>query len=96
MSYDSWIWKVEPVSPSGASTSDTEDDKFYSDDRSPSSSPSPSVTNDPIDTPLYDETPSRAQVATKLLEQLDEYIKEGEISFLFCTYLVNYLVYHEK
>ncbi|XP_015119996.1 activating transcription factor of chaperone isoform X1 [Diachasma alloeum] len=78
MSYESWMWKVEPVSPSGTSTGDSEDDRFYTDDKS--LSPSSSIISDPNDGALYGETPSRAQVATQLLEELDEYIKEEPFS----------------
>lgn len=73
---DSWVWKFEPVSPSGTSGGEAEDDWLYIDDNK-----STSLNIDGNDEPeLYSEHPSRAQVATKLLEELDEWIKEEPFS----------------
>jgi len=71
---DSWVWKAEPVSPSGTSAGEAEDDWLYTDDKSTSLNTSVSEPE------LYDEHPSRAQVAKKLLEELDEWIKEEPFS----------------
>ncbi|KAH0553293.1 hypothetical protein KQX54_001274 [Cotesia glomerata] len=76
--YENWIWKAEPDSPSGASIGEAEDDWIYIDDQSST------LVNDVLDPELYDENPTRAQVASKLLEQLDELVKE------VCTYLIKH------
>ncbi|XP_015590816.1 activating transcription factor of chaperone isoform X2 [Cephus cinctus] len=71
-----WTWKVEPISPSGTPPPDTNDDEWLSFEY-----------ETPVDTPsnateqhMYDDHPTRAQVATKLLEELDEWIKEEPFS----------------
>lgn len=68
-----WVWKLEPQSPNGTSQADVEDDWLLLDDKSLE------FTNaaEPV---MYDDQPSRAQVATKLLEELDEWIKEEPFS----------------
>ncbi|XP_043262320.1 activating transcription factor of chaperone isoform X1 [Colletes gigas] len=68
-----WSWKFEPVSPKGASSSDVEDDWLLFDDKSVE--PTKNVVK-----PIYDDHPTRAQVATKLLEELNEWIKEEPFS----------------
>ncbi|KAG8036377.1 hypothetical protein G9C98_003699 [Cotesia typhae] len=68
--HENWIWKAEPDSPSGASIGEAEDDWIYIDDQSSI------LVNDVLEPELYDENPTRAQVASKLLEQLDELVKE--------------------
>lgn len=73
---DSWAWKLEPVSPSGISAGEAEDDWLYTDDTE-STSLLKTIASDPE---LYDDRPSPAQVATKLLEELDEWIKEEPFS----------------
>lgn len=72
---ESWVWKFEPVSPSGTSVGEAEEDWLYIEDSKPTSS-----SIDGSETELYKEHPSRAQVATKLLEELDEWIKEEPFS----------------
>lgn len=67
-----WSWKFEPVSPSGTLPADPEDDWFLFDDRSVES------TKNASEPAFYEDHPTRAQVATKLLEELDEWIKEGK------------------
>jgi cyclic AMP-dependent transcription factor ATF-4 len=73
---ESWIWKVEPSSPDGTSIGDADDD-WLSVESKPTS-----PINDNNDHVLYEENivPSRAEVATKLLEELDEWIKEEPFS----------------
>ncbi|XP_008549915.1 activating transcription factor of chaperone isoform X1 [Microplitis demolitor] len=68
--HEQWIWKAEPDSPSGTSIGEAEDDWISIDDKSST------LINDVLDPELYDENPTRAQVASKLLEQLDELVKE--------------------
>lgn len=72
---DSWIWKEEPISPS-SSIENGDDTWLIYDDKSESSI----NDNETSDSALYEENecPSRAQVASKLLDELDEWIKEGE------------------
>lgn len=69
-----WLWKFEPESPSGASQVEVEDDWFLSDDKSID------PTNNAAETDSLGKNSSRAQVATKLLEELDEWIKEEPFS----------------
>lgn len=64
-----WLWKLEPVSPSG--TLEVEDDWVLFNDKSVD------PTNNVAEPVMYEDHPTRAQVATKLLEELDEWIKEG-------------------
>lgn len=72
------MWKFEPVSPSG--TPPLIDDKWLlSDDKSVES---PNNAAEPV---MYDDHPNRAQAAKKLLEELDEWIKEGNC-FIFVFY----------
>lgn len=69
-----WLWKHEPVSPSGTpplEINDAGDDWLLLDDKSIEFSKNAA---EPV---MYDDNPSRAQVAKKLLEELDEWIKEG-------------------
>lgn len=69
-----WLWKSEPVSP-GCGTPPLEiNDWFLFDDKSIEFSKNAA---EPV---MYDDNPSRAQVATKILEQLDEWIKEEPFS----------------
>ncbi|KAK0092528.1 hypothetical protein PV326_001222 [Microctonus aethiopoides] len=68
-SQEMFLWKAEPVSPSGNSIGDAED-WFYINDKS-----SPLIKGD-IDPEYDDINSSRAQIASKLLEQLDEWVKE--------------------
>ncbi|KAI4494530.1 hypothetical protein M0802_008851 [Mischocyttarus mexicanus] len=72
-------WKTEPESPKGISVEDAEDDWFIYDDKSLE------FTKYAVDEPLmYDDQPTnRAQTATKLLDQLDEWIKEEPFSDWF-------------
>jgi len=73
-----WLWKSEPVSP-GCGTPPLEiNDWFLFDDKSIEFSKNAA---EPV---MYDDNPSRAQVATKILEQLDEWIKEGNY-FIFIS-----------
>ncbi|CAL7943291.1 unnamed protein product [Xylocopa violacea] len=69
-----WLWKFEPVSPSGTLSNEFEDDWFLFDDKSVD--PTKKVA-EPV---TYEDHPTRAQVATKLLEKLDEWIKEEPFS----------------
>lgn len=71
-----WDWKYEPVSPAGTPPLDIDDDWFLLN----KSVESPKNAAEPV---MYDDNPSRAQVARKLLDQLDEWIKEGNCLFLF-------------
>ena len=68
------MWKLEPASPSGTLPTDVEDDWLLFDD----SSVEP--TKNAAKTVPYEDHPTRAQVATKLLEELDEWIKEEPFS----------------
>lgn len=63
------------MSPSVRSSLEIEDEWFSFDDETPSGGAA--IEEEPL---LYDEDehPTRAQVATKLLEELDEWIKEGK------------------
>lgn len=63
------LWKDEPVSPIGGDTSLDIEDLLFDD----KSIEFPKYAVEPV---MYDDNPSRAQVAKKLLEELDEYIKE--------------------
>lgn len=72
-----WFWKEEPVSPTAL---DVEEEWLsFDDDRSAGDS----IVKEEI--VLYEEptNPTRAQVATKLLEELDEFIKEGKFFQIF-------------
>ncbi|CAK9817065.1 Activating transcription factor of chaperone [Anthophora plagiata] len=68
------LWKFEPVSPNGALSNDIEDDWLLFDDKSVD------PTKKDIEPVLYEDNPTRAQVASKLLEELDEWIKEEPFS----------------
>ncbi|KOC70543.1 Activating transcription factor of chaperone [Habropoda laboriosa] len=68
-------WKFEPVSPNGTLSNEIEDDWLLFDDKS-----SVDPTKKDIEHVLYEDNPTRAQVATKLLEELDEWIKEEPFS----------------
>ncbi|XP_070161481.1 activating transcription factor of chaperone isoform X1 [Polyergus mexicanus] len=68
------LWKHEPVSPSGTPPLEINDDWFLLDDKSIEF---PKNAAEPV---MYDDNPSRAQVAKKLLEELDEWIKEEPFS----------------
>lgn len=68
-----WTWKNEPVSPIGTPRLEIDDDWVLFDDKSVEV---PKNAAEPV---MYDDCPSRAQVATKLLEELDEWIKEGNL-----------------
>lgn len=69
-----WLWKFEPASPSGTLSNEFEDDWFLFDDKSVDTT---KKVAEPI---AYEDHPTRAQVATKLLEKLDEWIKEEPFS----------------
>ena len=71
---ESWLWKFEPVSPSGTLSNEFEDDWFLFDDKSVD------PTKEVATPAAYEDHPTRAQVATKLLEKLDEWIKEEPFS----------------
>ena len=70
-----WFWKVEPVSPSATPPLTIDDERLSFDDEKFAGGTN--IEEEPV---LYDEHkhPTRAQVATKLLEELDEWIKEGK------------------
>lgn len=73
-----WFWKEEPVSPT---VLDVEEEWLSFDDDDDKSAGDTIVKDEEeeeID--LYEKSchPTRAQVATKLLEELDEFIKEGK------------------
>lgn len=70
------LWKDEPVSPIGGDTSLDIEDLLFDD----KSIEFPKYAVEPV---MYDDNPSRAQVAKKLLEELDEYIKEGNCYMYF-------------
>lgn len=72
-----WLWKFEPVSPNGALTNEFEDEWFLFDDKSVDST---KYVAEPAETYEDKKHPTRAQVATKLLEKLDEWIKEEPFS----------------
>lgn len=76
------MWKNEPMSPSGTSLLDVDEDWPFNDQ-------SVDVSNNAAEVVMYDDNPSRAQVAKKLLEQLDEWIKEGKY-FIFVTFVTSY------
>ncbi|XP_011637792.1 activating transcription factor of chaperone isoform X1 [Pogonomyrmex barbatus] len=69
-----WSWKYEPVSPSGTPPLEVDEDLFLFNDQSVD------VSNNAAEIVMYDDQPSRAQVAKKLLEELDEWIKEEPFS----------------
>lgn len=73
---ENWLWKFEPVSPNGTLSNEFEDDWFLFDDKSVD------PTKEDIEPIKHETHPTRAQVATKLLEKLDEWIKEGKYSKL--------------
>ena len=74
------VWKDEPLSPSGTSAGEVDDKWLYFQDKF-------SLVNNASEIDeIYDQNTTRAQVATKLLEELDEWIKEGNI----CIYLKNW------
>lgn len=69
------MWKFEPVSPPGTLTNEFEDEWFLFDDKSVD------TTKQVVEPAACEEKhPTRAQVATKLLEKLDEWIKEEPFS----------------
>lgn len=72
-----WKWKTEPESPKGTSMEDVEDDWFMYNDKSLE------FTKYAADEPLmYDDQPTnRAHRATKLLDELNEWIKEEPFSY---------------
>lgn len=69
-----WTWKFEPVSPKGTLSSDVEEDWLLFDDKPVE------PTKNAVEPIAYENNPTRAQVATKLLEELDEWIKEEPFS----------------
>ncbi|KAF3421210.1 hypothetical protein E2986_06539 [Frieseomelitta varia] len=71
---ESWLWKFEPVSPNGTLSNEFEDDWFLFDDKSVD------PTKEVIEPIKHETHPTRAEVATKLLEKLDEWIKEEPFS----------------
>lgn len=71
---DMWLWKCEPVSRSGTPSLKIEEDWALFNDQSVD------VTNNAAEVVMYDDRPNRAQVAKKLLEELDEWIKEEPFS----------------
>lgn len=74
-----WLWKYEPVSRSGTPSLEIDDDWPLFDDHSVE------ISNNTAEAVMYEDHPSRAQVAKQLLEKLDEWIKEGKyIIFVSC------------
>jgi cyclic AMP-dependent transcription factor ATF-4 len=69
-----WLWKYEPVSPSGTPPLKVDDDSFLLNDNSVE------FPNNAAEVVMYDDHPSRSQMAKKLLEELDEWIKEEPFS----------------
>lgn len=69
------LWKNEPVSRSGTPLLNVDEDwpLFYEQ--------SVEIPNNAADV-TCDDHPSRAQVAKKLLEELDEWIKEGKTYYI--------------
>ncbi|KAK0181988.1 hypothetical protein PV327_000163 [Microctonus hyperodae] len=72
-SQEMFLWKAEPVSPSGNSIGDADDWFYINDNSSP-------LTKHCIDPEYDDINSSRAQIASKLLEQLDQWVKEEPLS----------------
>ena len=71
----SWKWKEEPVSPAGFPDFDSEFDNtwgLFEDDEVQQEKPQ--ITEHKQEKP----EPSRAELASKLLQEIDEYIKEGK------------------
>ncbi|KAG5314965.1 ATFC factor, partial [Acromyrmex insinuator] len=69
-----WLWKYEPVSRSGTPSLEIDDDWPLFDDHSVE------ISNNTAEAVMYEDHPSRAQVAKQLLEKLDEWIKEEPFS----------------
>ena len=74
-----WLWKHEPVSPSGTPPLEINDDWLFDD----KSLEFPKNAVEPV---MYEDYPSRAQEAKKLIDTLDEWIKEGNCFILFAIY----------
>ncbi|KYN01021.1 PREDICTED: activating transcription factor of chaperone isoform X1 [Cyphomyrmex costatus] len=68
------LWKYEPVSRSGTPSLEIDDDWPLFEDQSVEAS------NNAVEAVMYEDHPSRAQVAKQLLEKLDEWIKEEPFS----------------
>lgn len=86
-----WLWKYEPVSPSGTPPLEVDDDNWLLfDDKSID------LFKNAADYVMYDDhhsSLSSGQRATKLLEKLDEWIKEGNcFIFIFYVLLINILI----
>jgi len=81
------MWKDEPVSPSGTSSLEIDEDwPLFNDE-------SVEIPNNAAEVVMYDDHPTRAQVAKKLLEELDlEWIKEGKylIFISYCLFKISY------
>lgn len=73
-----WIWKCEPESPCGTPPLEIDDNWFLLDDKSVN------FTIKAAEPVMYDDHTNRSQVAEKLLEELDEWIKEGNY-FIFIS-----------
>lgn len=75
------MWKAEPLSPSASSQLGNDEEWLYLDDDP--------VDVDKVEDPdLYDELPTRAQMASMLLEELDEWIKEGNFTIRSCLFRI--------
>lgn len=77
-------WKYEPVSPSGSpGLLNVEEDWFIYEDQSVE------IPNNAAEEVTHENQLTRAQVATKFLEELElEWIKEGKISHIcFTTFI---------
>lgn len=66
-----WTWKYEPVSPSGTPPLETDDDWLLFNDK-------PVEFNNAAEPLMYDDQSDRGHMATQLLRELDEWIKEGK------------------
>jgi len=82
------MWKDEPVSPSGTSLEIDEDWPLFNDE-------SVETPNNAAEVVMYDDHPTRAQVAKKFLEELDEWIKEGKnlIFISYCLFKIYKYIY---
>lgn len=79
-----WDWKEEPISSSSTLFGDVDDECFSFDNNSES------LINDINDAALYQENDplTRAQVATKFLEELEldnGFIKEGKLNIIIIS-----------
>lgn len=78
-----WQWKVEPVSPTGFPSLDSESVEtwglFEDDEVQQQKKPQTITTHEHENA----DEPTRAEIASKLLQDLDEWIKEGMCLFIF-------------